>query len=138
MTIPLYALLAFACWTLLVVLLGLGIPRVGSVLMGKAKPSDFPADTPHGGERYRRTMRAHANCVENLPAFAAVVLTGEVAGVHSSTLDTLAIVYMAARVCQTITHIASGRNRAINIRFGFFVTQLGCVLTMVVLILLRG
>lgn len=138
MTTPLYCLLAFAVWTISIVLIGIGVHRVGSVLLGRAKPNSFPADTPHGPDRYRRTMRAHANCVENLPVFAAIVLTGEVAGIHSSTIDTLAIVYVVARMGQTVAHIASGRNRVINIRFGFFLTQLVCAIAMAGLIATHG
>ncbi|MBX3268618.1 MAG: MAPEG family protein [Sandaracinaceae bacterium] len=137
MSIPLICLLLFAAHTLLVVVVGIGTPRVSRVLSGAARPGDFPADTPHGGERYRRTMRAHANCVENLPVFASVVLTGAVAGASSGTLDVLAMVYLGARVCQTIAHVASGRGLVVNIRFTFFLVQIVCVVWMGILVALH-
>lgn len=130
MSIPLLALLGFAAWTLLIVIVGVGGPRVSAVLAGKAKANAFPADQPHGSERYRRTMRAHANCVENLPIFGAVVLTAAVAGVASPLIDLLAMVYLGARVLQTLAHVSSGRPLVVNVRFAFFLAQVVCVVWM--------
>ncbi len=130
MTTPLYALLGFCLWTAVLLCAGIAPFRVGSVLMGKAKPSSVPADQPHGPDWYRRLMRAHGNCVENLPLFASVVLVGHVSGYASSTFDTLSLVYLGARVCQSIAHISSGRSLVINVRFTFFVTQLACLVWM--------
>lgn len=127
MTVGLYCLLGFAAWTLLLVVLGIGRVRVAKVLAGEAKATDFPADVPHGSDRYRRVVRAHANCVENLPVFGAVVLTAAISGRHGGLFDTLPIVYLVARVAQSITHIASGSVRAVNVRFTFFTLQLFCV-----------
>lgn len=127
MTTPLACLLGFAVWTVLLVLIGIGPYRVGNVLLGKARPGSFPAAVPHGPDWYQRLMRAHANCVENLPVFATVVLVAAVTGFHHPTFDTLAQVVLGARICQSIAHISSGRGRVINIRFGFFLTQLVCV-----------
>ncbi len=131
MTTPLLCLLGFATWTLLLVLVGIGPYRVGSVVLKKAHPGSFPATTPHGPSWYQRLMRAHANCVENLPVFASVVLVGAVTGYTSPTFDTLAQVVLGARICQSVAHISSGRGLVINIRFGFFLTQVISVLWMV-------
>ncbi len=46
MTTPLYALLWFTVWTIGIATVGIGAWRVGNVLLGKAKPNAFPADTP--------------------------------------------------------------------------------------------
>jgi len=138
MTTPLWCLLFFVIWTLSLVLVGIGAFRVGSVLLGKARPNAFPADTPHGPDWYRRAARAHANCVENLGPFAAVVLTGHVLGLTSGAFATLAEVYVAARVGQTIAHLASGRSLVINVRFGFFAVQLACIGAMIVQICRHG
>ncbi|GDX78280.1 hypothetical protein LBMAG42_00910 [Deltaproteobacteria bacterium] len=138
MTVPLYCLLFFAMWTLLVVFFGIGVFRVGNVLLGRAKPNSFPADTPHGPDWYRRVARAHANCVENLGPFGAVVLVGHLVGLTDGSFANLALAYVAARVAQTIAHIASGRSLVINIRFTFFITQLVCLGAMVVMILRHG
>ncbi len=132
MTPPLWALLGFAVWTLLLVLVTIGGYRVGLVLLGKARPNAFPADTPHGPEWYRRAMRAHANCVENLPIFGAVVLIGHTIGLQGGTFGTLALATFAARVGQTLAHLSSGRSLIVNVRFAFFLVQLVCVGAMVV------
>ena len=123
MPVPLSCLLGFVVWTLLLVLC-IGATRVALVMQGKARPNAFPADAPHGGELYRRLLRAHLNCLENLPLFGAVVLTAQVLGVGGATLDLLARVYLGARVAQSCIHISSGRSRAVNMRFFAFLTQL--------------
>jgi len=130
MTTPLTCLLLFAGWTLLPLLLVLAPIRILAVLRGKAKAGDFPADQPHGTDFYRRIMRAHMNCVENLPIFGTVVVVGTLAGISSTTFDHLAIAAIVARVGQTIAHVASGRGLVINIRFTFFAIQVGCFIAM--------
>jgi uncharacterized MAPEG superfamily protein len=143
-TTPLGCLLFFAAWTLGLVLLGIGPYRIGQIALGKASPRAFPADQPHGPDTYRRLLRAHANCVENLPVFAAVVLTGMAThtadawphDVHHR-FGVLAIVYVCARVAQSAAHIVSGRSIAIYARFGFFVVQLVTIVWMGLLVALR-
>ena len=127
MTTPLWCLLGFVAWTLLM-LTGVAVARVSKVVAGEATAADFPAGVPHGSDAYWRLNRAHLNCVENLPLFAAVVLTATVAGIKVPLLDTLARAYLGARVGQSLTHIASGSVVAVNVRFGFFLVQLGCLI----------
>jgi len=131
-TTPLWCLLGFAMWTLAVVVVGIGTPRVSMVLAGKARPNEFRADVPHGSDLYRRTMRAHANCVENLPIFGAIVLTAAVAGADTLRMDRLAVAVLLARIAQTITHVSSGRSLVVNVRFGFFLVQIASFVAMVV------
>ena len=126
MTPPLWCLAGFVAWTL-VLLLGIAVARVGAVLRGEKQANEFPSGVPHGGDRYWRLNRAHLNCVENLPLFATVVLLSAVAGVKSPGLDTLARVYVAARVGQSLAHISSGSVLAVNVRFTFFLVQYGCL-----------
>jgi uncharacterized MAPEG superfamily protein len=126
MTTPLWCLLGFVVWTLLL-LLALAVARGSLILSGAAKPTDFPAGIPHGSDAYWRLNRAHLNCLENLPLFATVVLTASVLGLRSATLDTLARVFLGARVGQSLTHIASGTALAINVRFTFFLVQVACL-----------
>jgi uncharacterized MAPEG superfamily protein len=73
--------------------------------------------------------------VENLPPFAAVVLTASVAGVGDAALDLLALIYLAARVCQSVTHVVSGSNRAVTVRLGFFLTQWACLVAFAVVVI---
>lgn len=126
MTIPILSLLAFVGWTLGLVIFGIGSIRVGKIMAGKAAPNAFPADVAHGTEGYRRLLRAHMNCVENLPVFGALVLSAAVMAVQGETLDLLCITVVVARVGQSIAHVASGRNLAVHFRFLFYCVQLAC------------
>jgi len=130
MTPSFYSLLGFVVWTMLVVVVGIGVPRVSAVLARRAAPKSFVADVPHGSDRYRRTMRAHANCVENLPIFAVLVLLARAVSLQSSLFETLAVVVLAARIAQTSVHVASGSNKAVLARFWFFSTQVACFAAM--------
>lgn len=138
MSVPVWALLGFAMWTVLVLMVGVGIQRWSLILTGKAQLSSFPADEPHGAPFYRRAMRAHANCVENLPVFGAVVFAAEMAHAGSPAINGLALMVLAARVAQTFVHWASGSNAAVGVRFVFFATQLACFIWMGVLIALKA
>lgn len=63
MNIPVVARLAFAMWTITILMLGVGIHRWSLILAGKAELKSFPGDEPHGPPLYRRIVRAHANCI---------------------------------------------------------------------------
>ncbi len=130
MTIPLLCLFGFILWTV-ALLLAIAVARFRQILAGKARASDFTPGVPHGGDRYWRLNRAHMNCLENLPLFAAVVLTGAVIGADAPLLDRFAEVYLLARIGQSVTHISSGSDRAIQVRFAFFAVQLLCLLGMI-------
>ena len=136
MTTPLLCLVFFASWTVAIVFVGIGAYRVGSVLLGKRQPKDFPADQAHAGPPvYQRLLRVHQNCVENLPIFGALVLMGHLVGLTDGTFALLCQIYVVARVGQGVAHLSSGRNLAINVRFTFFFTQLFCCIGMIWLLL---
>jgi uncharacterized MAPEG superfamily protein len=135
MTFALWVLLAFAGWTVLTLLVGVGLVRWRLILTGSRRLNEFPADVPHGSPRYRRAMRAHANCVENLPLYGAVAVTAALAGMRGGLLDTLPPLFMGARVLQTLTHIGcSETSAAVGVRFAFFFIQLACLIAMGVVI----
>lgn len=138
MSIPVAALLAFALWTITLLALTIGIVRWGLIFSGKAALNAFPGDEPHGSPFYRRATRAHANCIENLPVFGAIVLAAEFSGAHSVTLDALAVAVIAARVGQTTTHLTSGSSTAVGIRFSFLMVQLVAFFWMSALIILHA
>lgn len=123
MLIPQLCLLAFAGWTLALVLLGVLPARLSAMVSGGAKINDFRVDVPHGSERYKRLMRAHANCVENLVVFASIIFVVSQVGYASPALDALCIVVVVARVGQSLTHIVSGSAAAVHVRFSFFLVQ---------------
>lgn len=131
MSTPLWVLLAFACWTLVVLMIGVGIRRWTLILTGQAQIADFPGDVAHGSTPYRRAVRAHANCVENLPVYGAIATVAFAAQATGPMLDTLAIAVMAARVCQTFVHMAfSETNATVAVRFSFFLVQVVAMLWM--------
>jgi uncharacterized MAPEG superfamily protein len=139
MTLSLWMLLAFAGWTLLVLLVGVGVPRWTLILTGRAMLTSFPGDTPHGAGFYRRAVRAHANCIENLPVFGAIVLIAVAAHVASPLFDKLAAATMAARVAQTSIHLRwTETNVTVGWRFSFFTVQALAMIAMGVQIAAAG
>jgi uncharacterized MAPEG superfamily protein len=139
MTVPLWVLLAFAVWTILVLLAGVGVHRWSRILSGRSELTDFPGGVVEGPPLYRRVTRAHANCVENLPVYAAIVLTAVIAGVDTPRLDQLAIVFLIARICQTLTHtLFHETNVTVGIRFSFFAVQLVAMLWMAAIVALSA
>jgi uncharacterized MAPEG superfamily protein len=137
MSIPVRVLLAFAGWTLALLLGTVGIYRWSRILTRRAGIAEFQADEVHGPDWYRRAMRAHANCVENLPVYGAIVVAMEAAGVRSPVLDRLSLVFIGARVLQTTIHVAFVQtNRAVAFRFTFFFVQFVCMVWMGVFVAL--
>lgn len=131
MTIPVMVLLGFAGWTLLTLLTTVGTYRWSRILTGRVAISEWNAAEVQGDEWYQRAMRAHSNCLENLPVYGAVVVAIVATGADSPRLDTLAIVLLMARIFQTVTHVAfSPTNTVASIRFAFFFTQVVCMFWM--------
>ena len=52
----------------------------------------------------QRMMRAHANAVENLVVFAALVLVANAAGISNGAIATAAMVYFWARVVHALAY----------------------------------
>lgn len=133
MTIPLWMLLGFAVWTIAVLMAGIGVRRWALILTGRAQLTEFPADTPHGSAPYRRAVRAHANCVENLPVYGAIALTTFAAQVGGALIDALAMAVLAARIGQSLVHMTLVEtNATVLIRFLFFLTQIVAMIWMAV------
>ena len=139
MTIPIAMLLGFAAWTLLLLLGTVGVWRWARILTGRMKLTEFPADQAHGSTGYRRAIRAHANCIENLPVFASIVLVLEVTATGSLLVDQLCVAILAARIAQSLVHITFRENSLfIGIRFAFFLVQILAMLTLIGLILVEA
>ena len=131
MTVPQWALLGFAVWTLLVLFGTVGVYRWSRIFMGQARISEWQSDLPQGSDWYQRAMRAHMNCVENLPVFAAIVLCATATGADNRFLDLLAGVILVARIGQTTVHLAwAPSDVAASVRFAFFFVQAICMLSM--------
>ena len=135
MSIPLWTLLGFAAWTVLLLLSTIGVYRWSRILTGRVPIREFRADQVEGADWYRRSMRAHANCIENLPVFGAIVLALHVGDVHGTLVDYLCIAVLAARVVQSLIHVSFvPTNTVVSVRFSFFFVQLASFLTLVVMI----
>jgi hypothetical protein len=136
MPIALMCLVGFAMWAVVLVL-AVGGARAFQVVTGAKKPNEFPSGQQHGGAAYWRLNRAHANTLENLPIFGAVVVVGFLTGVSDPMFSTLAQIVLGGRVVQSAIHIISGSVTAVNARFTAFLVQLACMSWMALLIVLR-
>lgn len=117
------ALVGYAAWTLLLALT-IVTYRTGFVLTKKRAANSF---TPSGDEVSpfsARLCRAHANCYENLPIFAALILLALVTD-HAGITDSLARWVLVARVAQSLVHLISTSEIAVTIRATLFTVQLG-------------
>lgn len=135
MTVPTWALLAFATWTLVLLLTTVGVYRWSRILTGRVPIKDFRADQVEGADWYKRAMRAHANCVENLPVFAAIVFALAATDISGSTVNFLCIAVLIARIAELLTHVCFAQtNLVASVRFGFFFVQIVSFLWLIALI----
>jgi len=127
LTVPLACLLAFVAW-IVVLVIALTIARFHHLGHGgTVREFGIPDDR----RLIWRLFRAHVNAVENLPLFAAVVLVAAAAGRQSRWLDVLAVIYLCARIGQSVSHVTRGAGVRFHVRFGFFVVQLVCLVAFV-------
>lgn len=116
------ALLGLVAWTLLLVVL-LANLRGLLVLAGRMAVNAFAADGSDIPGLGQRLTRAHANCVENVPLFAAVLLYAMVTG-QTQITDPLALLLLGARVFQSLMHLISTSPLFVWLRFAGFLAQL--------------
>ncbi len=134
MTIPMWMLLGFATWTLLLLMATVGVYRWVAILFSSVPIASFRSDRLEGEDWYRRGTRAHANCVENLPVFGVIVWVISALDINSLAVDWLSTLVLIARVCQSLVHVSHVQtNRFVAVRFTFFCMQLVCFLTLIVM-----
>jgi uncharacterized MAPEG superfamily protein len=127
--------LGFATWTVLLLLATVGIYRWSRILTRRVPISEFRADEIEGKDWYKRSMRAHANCVENLPVFGAIVFALYAADMANATVNVLTVVILAARILQSLVHVCLVQtNTVVSVRFGFFFVQIVSFLWLIALI----
>jgi uncharacterized MAPEG superfamily protein len=128
MTIPLWTLLGFAVWTLLLLIAGVGVIRWSHILKGDMSLNEYWKALERGSPLYKRVVRVHANCVENLPIYTAIVVVLTAAHLTSATIDKLAITFFAARLIQSTIHFCFRQTTLwITLRFCFFTLQIICM-----------
>ena len=116
------ALLLFAAWTLLIMFSYVGY-RVILVFSGKKRANAWTRGLQTDDPPFIvRASHAHANCVENLPVFAAIVLASVALG-KTAVVDQVAIFYLAARVVQSLVHLISTSHWMVFLRANLFVVQ---------------
>jgi len=139
MTTALWTVIGFAAWTLFVLMVGVGVRRWCLILSRQSGLADFPGDTPHGSTAYRRATRAHANCVENLPVYAAIVLSAETARLIPQHMGALALTVIVCRIVQSSIHmLLPETNLTVGVRFSFFCAQILAMVWMIAAIASLG
>ena len=134
MTIPMWMLLGFATWTLLLLMATVGVYRWVRILFSNVPIASFRSDQLEGEDWYRRGTRAHANCVENLPVFGVIVFVISALGVDGPAVSYLSMIVLIARVCQSLVHVSHVQtDRFVAVRFTFFCLQLICFLALIVI-----
>jgi uncharacterized MAPEG superfamily protein len=119
----LQALLGFTGWTILLVatvFLYRGVRFLGGTPINAwprgAKPTTDPS-------WMKRLEDAHANCLENLPVFAALVLSAAALG-KLDAIAALAPWVLYARVAQTAAHLSGVGRLNVLVRASFWSVQL--------------
>lgn len=121
MTTTLLAFLGFIAWTLALLVL-METLRSRLVLTGAVPANGFDPQNSMLSPFMQRLARAHANCLEGLPIFGGLMLMAVVAG-RSAVTDPLAYALLAARVVQSLIHVASTTPIAVTARFTAFAVQ---------------
>lgn len=119
------ALLAFAVWTVALLLFTVGVYRWSQILSRRVAINEWRADEVEGSEFYKRAMRAHANCVENLPVFAVVVLSLNAFQASTELTAFASVAIVGARILQSVLHVSFAQTEVIaSLRFVTFFAQL--------------
>ena len=116
------ALTGFIAWALALLVLMETI-RSKMVLTGEVPANGFDPANSTLAPFMQRLARAHANCVEGLPIFGGLMLVALVTG-RSGVTDPLALVFLGARVVQSLIPLASLSNAAVTARFTAFAVQM--------------
>src|SRR6266849_3535987 len=116
------ALICFATWTILMAFVMVN-HRVFYVLSGRRKINTFTPDGAGVSAAQARACRVHANCYENLPVFASLVLGAAVAG-RGAVTDPWAMIAVYARIIQSTVHLMSTSEIAVMIRATFWTVQM--------------
>lgn len=116
------ALVGYAAWTLLLAIM-IVTYRTGLVLAKKRTANEFDPWGSDVSAFSGRLCRAHANCYENLPIFAALILLALVTD-NAGITDSLARWVLVARVAQTTIHLISISEMAVTLRATLFTIQL--------------
>lgn len=116
------ALTGFIAWALALLVVMEAI-RAKLVMTGEVPANGFNPENSNLAPFMQRLARAHANCVEGLPIFGGLMLVALVTG-RAEVTDPLALVFLGARVVQSLIHLASLSSMAVTARFTAFAVQM--------------
>ena len=132
---PIQSLIAFALWTLaliVVVFAYRGLRFLKGAPINHWPRGNKPADD---AAFIKRVEDAHANCLENLPVFAVVVLAAAAMD-KTATIAALAPWVLYARVGQSLVHLWGVNQLQVFLRASLWSVQLGLCIWMAVQLLL--
>jgi uncharacterized MAPEG superfamily protein len=115
-------LVGLAAWTLFLLIL-METLRTRLILMKALAANEFKPDNSNLSPFMQRLARAHANCVESLPVFGALLIVALLTN-RAGITNPLAPLLFAARLIQSCVHIASLSVPAVYIRFTAFAVQI--------------
>ena len=125
----LHALLGFTGWTLLLIVIVFSY-RGARLLTGTKINSWSRRDNTANDSAFAlRVADAHANCIENLLPFAAVVLTAQALG-KAELIGAAAAWVLYARVGQSLVHLVGTSQILVLVRATFWSIQLGLMFWM--------
>jgi len=127
--VALQALIGFAAWTLLLVLVIFAWRGIGIVIQGKKANSWTRGKEADEPGLIRRIEHAHINCLENLPIFAVIVLAAAAMG-KSAVTEPYAMYVLYARVAQSVTHMIGISHWLVLVRATFWAVQLALFVVM--------
>jgi uncharacterized MAPEG superfamily protein len=122
MSPSLVALLGYGAWTM-ALLGGIALLRGSLTGYGLRAANSFTVSGDDVSLFSARLCRAHANCYENLPIFASIIVVAALGG-YTHVTDPLALWVLAARVAQSTVHLISTTNQAVMLRFTCMLAQL--------------
>lgn len=128
-------LTGFITWTLALLIM-MEIIRAVLVVTNQVAANGFSPDNANLSPFMQRLARAHANCVEGLPVFGGLLVVALLME-RTAVTDTLAYVFLAARVVQSCIHLASTSPAAVTARFTAFTVQMVIAVVWVVGLLSR-
>jgi uncharacterized MAPEG superfamily protein len=92
------------------------IIRTYLVVSRRVAANAFTPDNAGLSPFMQRPARAHVNCVENLPIFGGLsviaIMTSKI-----GIIDPLALLFVGARIVQSIIHLISTSSIAVSLRF---------------------
>ena len=124
------ALLLFAAWTLALMLTYV-FYRTGLVMAGQKRADSWTRGRPTDDPGFVvRAQHAHMNCVENLPVFAAIVLSAYALG-RPAVADGVSSYVLGARLAQSSIHLIGVSHGLVFVRGTLFTIQVVLFLYMI-------